>query len=81
MFSSPTHGNGVAEADLDPVYLEAQKAGEYGVECESLYANCEMDSGFLGLFSILENKIGYQWVVNIKYYTCTNIFAIKTFQY
>lgn len=58
-FFSPTYGDGVADEDLDPIYLEAQRAGEYGVECDSLYPNCGMDSGFLGLFSILENELGY----------------------
>lgn len=56
---SPTYGDGVADEDLNSVYLEAQRAGEYGVECDTLYPRCEMDSGFLGLFSIIENELGY----------------------
>lgn len=57
VFFRPTYGDGIADEDLDPIYLEAQKAGEYGVECDTLYPKCAMDSGLLGLFSILESKI------------------------
>lgn len=56
-FSRPTYGDGEADPELDTVYLDAQRAGEFGVECDTLYPNCQIDSGFLGLFSVLENEL------------------------
>ncbi|KAJ8921367.1 hypothetical protein NQ315_002982 [Exocentrus adspersus] len=54
---TPSYGDGETDPDLDPVYLEAQKAGEYGVECDSLYSDCNYGNGLLDLFSVVENDI------------------------
>ncbi|KAJ8977383.1 hypothetical protein NQ317_001984 [Molorchus minor] len=52
---TPNYGDGEVDPDLDPVYFDAQQAGEYGVECQSLYTECNSASGLLDSFSILEN--------------------------
>ncbi|XP_056633415.1 uncharacterized protein LOC130443000 [Diorhabda sublineata] len=54
---TPNYGTGELSSDLDPVYLEAQQAGIYGVDCKSLYTDCFLENGFLGLFSILDDKL------------------------
>ncbi|XP_973451.2 uncharacterized protein LOC662247 isoform X2 [Tribolium castaneum] len=50
---TPDYGDGKAISDLDPVYLEAKKAGEFGVDCSSLYPDCS-GSGLLDTISLLE---------------------------
>ncbi|KAJ8950574.1 hypothetical protein NQ318_015707 [Aromia moschata] len=54
---TPTYGDGEIDEGLDPAYLEAQKAGQYGVECYTLYPNCNLENGLLGFFSVLENEL------------------------
>ncbi|XP_044258807.1 uncharacterized protein LOC123007521 isoform X2 [Tribolium madens] len=48
---TPDYGNAIS--DLDPVYLEAKKAGEFGVDCSTLYPECG-DCGLLDTISLLE---------------------------
>ncbi|XP_023012620.1 uncharacterized protein [Leptinotarsa decemlineata] len=55
---TPSYGDGQIDPDLDPEYLDAQKAGEYGVDCSTLYANCSWGDGILGLFTILDHEYG-----------------------
>lgn len=50
----PSYGEGSIEPDLDPVYMDAQKAGEFGVDCISLYPECEYGYGVLDMISILD---------------------------
>uniref|UniRef100_A0A6P7G1X2 Uncharacterized protein LOC114336716 n=1 Tax=Diabrotica virgifera virgifera TaxID=50390 RepID=A0A6P7G1X2_DIAVI len=56
---TPNYGDGEVSPDLDPSYLDAQKAGEYGVECQTLYPSCALKDGLLNLFSILDNTLSY----------------------
>ncbi|KAJ3666006.1 hypothetical protein Zmor_001466 [Zophobas morio] len=51
---TPDYGDGKTDPDLDPVYLEAKKAGEYGVNCGSLYPDCEDGNGLLDMISLLD---------------------------
>lgn len=37
---------------LDEVYSDAQKAGEYGADCDTLYSKCNLGRSFFNLFSI-----------------------------
>ncbi|KAL1506606.1 hypothetical protein ABEB36_005935 [Hypothenemus hampei] len=54
VFLTPNNGNGV-DPMLDPDYSDAQKAGEFGVDCTSSYPDCNMERSFFNLFSIYEN--------------------------
>lgn len=53
----PDYGDGEIESDVDSVYLEAQRAGAFGIECKSLYKRCEYENGLLGLFTRLQKAI------------------------
>ncbi|KAG5878630.1 hypothetical protein JTB14_030693 [Gonioctena quinquepunctata] len=55
---TPTYGDEEISPELDHVYLEAQKAGEYGVECTTLYPSCTWGEGLLGLFTVLDYEYG-----------------------
>ncbi|KAK4881413.1 hypothetical protein RN001_004732 [Aquatica leii] len=50
---TPNYGNGNVHTSLDPTYLDAQKAGEYGVNCVSLYPQCPYGHGILDIISTL----------------------------
>ncbi|KAK9702621.1 DM4/DM12 family [Popillia japonica] len=51
IFLSPDYGDGEVDTDLDPVYVDAQQAGYYGVDCLSLYPNCPYGSTVLDVIS------------------------------
>ncbi|CAH0553692.1 unnamed protein product [Brassicogethes aeneus] len=53
---TPDYGDGEIEPDLDAVYTDAQRAGEYGVDCRTLYPDChyEGNRGLLDVISILD---------------------------
>ncbi|KAF2881346.1 hypothetical protein ILUMI_24825 [Ignelater luminosus] len=51
---TPDYGDGEIDEDLDADYLDAQKAGEYGVDCLSLFPACPYGHGILDLISLLE---------------------------
>ncbi|CAG9857822.1 unnamed protein product [Phyllotreta striolata] len=55
---TPDYGDGEIDEDLDPVYLEAQSAGESGAKCSCLYAGCKLENGLLDIFSILDSPYG-----------------------
>ncbi|CAG9817213.1 unnamed protein product [Phaedon cochleariae] len=55
---TPNYGNEAGDSNMDPSYMEAQRAGEYGVECHTLYSKCTLDDGLIGLFSILDYELG-----------------------
>ncbi|KAF5307124.1 hypothetical protein FQR65_LT07108 [Abscondita terminalis] len=50
---TPNYGNENVHSSLDPAYLEAQKSGEYGLDCISLYPNCPYGHGILDIISTL----------------------------
>jgi hypothetical protein len=50
---TPDYGDGKPDPELDPVYLEAKEAGEFGVDCASLYPDCHGD-GLLDMISLLD---------------------------
>ncbi|KAF5299303.1 hypothetical protein FQA39_LY02476 [Lamprigera yunnana] len=50
---TPNYGNEEAATNLDSSYLDAQKAGEYGVDCISLYPSCPYGHGILDIISTL----------------------------
>ncbi|CAG9853914.1 unnamed protein product [Phyllotreta striolata] len=50
---TPNYGKEDIDQELDPVYMEAKRAGEYGVECETLYTQCEFEYGLLSIISNL----------------------------
>lgn len=54
MCFSPDYGDGEVDEDLDPCYLEAQRAGEFGVDCFSLFRDCDRGEGLLDLISLLD---------------------------
>ncbi|XP_018573081.1 uncharacterized protein LOC108912356 [Anoplophora glabripennis] len=54
---TPDYGDGEVDPQLNPIYYEAQKAGEYGVECDTLYPDCNCRNGFLDLFSVVEEDL------------------------
>lgn len=48
---SPDYGG--EDPDLE-MYIEAQRAGEYGVDCLSLYNQCKYGDGIMDLISLLD---------------------------
>ncbi|KAI4459033.1 hypothetical protein MML48_6g00000461 [Holotrichia oblita] len=53
IFLSPDYGDGEVDEDLDVAYVDAQKAGYYGVDCFSLYPGCPYGGAVLDLISTL----------------------------
>ncbi|XP_060527037.1 uncharacterized protein LOC132702444 isoform X2 [Cylas formicarius] len=52
---TPSYGTDEPDLDLDIAYVDAQSAGEYGVDCRSLYPGCDLDGrGFFDLFSVVD---------------------------
>ncbi|CAH1980002.1 unnamed protein product [Acanthoscelides obtectus] len=54
---SPNYGYDDTTPDIDAVYLDAQQAGRYGVDCKTLFPDCNMRRSFLDLFSVLGNAV------------------------
>ncbi|CAH2004315.1 unnamed protein product [Acanthoscelides obtectus] len=53
----PNYGYDDTTPDIDAVYLGAQQAGRYGVDCKTLFPDCNMRRSFLDLFSVLVNAV------------------------
>ncbi|XP_066252247.1 uncharacterized protein [Euwallacea similis] len=51
VFLTPDNGNG-PDPLLDEAYSDAQKAGEFGADCNSLYSGCNLGKSFFDLSSI-----------------------------
>ncbi|GJQ83488.1 hypothetical protein Trydic_g19280 [Trypoxylus dichotomus] len=51
IFLSPDYGDGEVDGELDAAYVDAQKAGYYGVDCLSLYPGCPYGNGVLDFVS------------------------------
>ena len=51
-FCRPDYGDGIVDDDLDPDYVDAKKAGLYGVDCSTLYPTCELGFGLLDLIAV-----------------------------
>lgn len=51
----PDYGDGEIAPDLDPIYMEAKRAGEFGVDCGSLYPHCQHGDGLLDMISLLDD--------------------------
>lgn len=54
LFFSPEYEYEDGASVVDAEYLDARKAGEYGVDCISIYPGCPLGDGFLDMISVLE---------------------------
>ncbi|XP_030761997.1 uncharacterized protein LOC115886832 [Sitophilus oryzae] len=55
---TPNYNDG-PDPTLDPIYSDAQKAGEFGVDCKSSFYDCKLETDIYELFAGLQSKIMY----------------------
>lgn len=52
----PNIEDGITEPDdINAVYYDAKKAGEYGVDCMTLYPECPYGNGLLDMISLFDD--------------------------
>lgn len=50
----PNYGLNEIDPELDPIYVEAQKSGEYGLDCLELYSKCKSGYGIFDLITLID---------------------------
>lgn len=40
------------DPELDEIYSDAQKAGEFGADCSTAFPKCNMETSFFDMFAI-----------------------------